>query len=555
MINDQAFERECEELLLYLYDLAVSKYQDHDDLDALIQDTILVYVVKRNEGEHIEYPKGFLSTVMKNKYNAYLRRKYRNRTVSFENFDVFNDEDLQKLGSEDVAAVNDGEDEYAAVRREIGRLIHIYREVTVRHYIHGHTVERIAKDLGISPGTVKSRLSSARSQIKEGIGNMEKYSSVSYEPKNVGIGIWGGDSMRGEPFTLLHSLIEGNILWLAYEKPISIREISDTMGMPTAYVEPLVDRLVTGELMGRTDGGLVYTRCYMEKYADTFGDIERQEALAEKYAETVWNAVWKHVKPLTEREQFASMSEKQKATMMLFIIDRCINQVALMSKPSPPPDWSEYPERPNGGRWWAILTVSEHDEKRDSKYIRSGPVHVGCSKNNDGNYDCKMYDLQSCFGEAHWGYDNMKCKVSLQSAVRFYASLVGCNVHVDNYVSDLIPDFEKLHILRRRDDGEIALDIPALTFEEARLWNDAMKKIREELFAIMGDEVKQLWNSWTHKIPMHVDGREHFLHDSAVKVFSVATMLAITEKKLMPYKVEVGKTPIIFVEYRKNEGN
>ncbi len=278
MIIDQVFERECEELLIYLYELAARKYAGCNDLDSLVQDTIIAYVTKRVRGETVEHPKGFLSAVMKNRYNEYLRRRYKHQTVSFESFDPYSDAGLEALGTDEEFDDEERDEEYAKVRREIGRLIKIYREVTVRHYVHGHSIEQIADELGISQGTVKSRLSNARNQIKEGIGKMEKYSSLSYEPKKVSIGIWGGDSIRSEPFTLLHSLIEGNILYLAYEKPITIKEIADTLGMPAAYVEPLVDKLVEGELMGRTEGGLVYTRCYMCSWNDTLGDVERQEA-------------------------------------------------------------------------------------------------------------------------------------------------------------------------------------------------------------------------------------------------------------------------------------
>lgn len=36
-------------------------------------------------------------------------------------------------------------EEYEPVRREIGRLISLYREVVVRHYVHGQSVEQIAE--------------------------------------------------------------------------------------------------------------------------------------------------------------------------------------------------------------------------------------------------------------------------------------------------------------------------------------------------------------------------------------------------------------------------
>ena len=146
--------------------------------------------------------------------------------------------------------------EYEAVRREIGRLIGIYREVTVKYYVHGQSVEQIATELNIPKGTVLSRLSYARDQIKEGLENMEKYSEISYEPKRIFLGIWGYSGLNKEPFSLIHSAIEENILILAYENPVSIRGIAETMGMPCAYIEPIVEALVKGELMGKTSGGL-----------------------------------------------------------------------------------------------------------------------------------------------------------------------------------------------------------------------------------------------------------------------------------------------------------
>ena len=173
---DEAFERECEEYLEYLYALAKKHYSDCPDIDTLVQDTIAALLIKRDKGETVEYPKGFLSAVLKNKHNAYLRHKYRAEIVEYTDgvwdysyHDFEEKEEIERLG-----------EEYESIRREIGRLIQIYREVTVRHYVHGQTVEEIAKALNIPRGTVLSRLSTARDQIKEGLKNMEKYSQISY---------------------------------------------------------------------------------------------------------------------------------------------------------------------------------------------------------------------------------------------------------------------------------------------------------------------------------------------------------------------------------------
>ena len=66
---DKSFERQCEEYLSYLYEQAEFLCSDCTDLDMLVQDTLMVLVVKMHKGETVEYPKGFLLAVLKNKYN------------------------------------------------------------------------------------------------------------------------------------------------------------------------------------------------------------------------------------------------------------------------------------------------------------------------------------------------------------------------------------------------------------------------------------------------------------------------------------------------------
>lgn len=541
-------DREYGEYLNYLRELAACKYGDHPDVDSLIQDTIMALVVFRGRGGDVKYPKGFLADVMKKNYNSYLRAKYRNNVVLY-GFDTMPDIADERGGLDDAEEEKNGE--YAAVRRELGRLIGIYREVAVRHYVKGESVERIANELNIPVGTVKSRLASSREQIKEGLKNMETYSSNSFEPKWVSMGIDGGAGLSGEPFSLLSSEIESNLLVLAYENPVSIRELAGALGMPATFVEPIVDKLVNGELMGRTAGGLVYTRCFLMPYADSMGNIPAQEALAEKYAAKVWEIVQRNTAPLTELESFGQMSEKQRATLILFAAVQALQSVAYRGNSG-----ANIPERPNAGHWLAIGTVFEHGQKNGGKYAKSGPVHVSYSDPNSGETCCQMLDFQSSLGDAHWGYynyENFKYRFSLENILRFYASFLPCGVKPDNdLLYDTAESFEKLYILKRGKDGELGLDIPALTFEEYNTcFLPAVENIKRGLEELLGDELQRLYEQTTRKVPKHVDEREYFIHEGALGAYAVAQITAIIEQGLMPYPVEIGKTPIILVTYKK----
>ncbi len=529
-------ETRYEELLNYTYETVCRLYGDAPDVDVLVQDTLLALIKKEQAGEHIEHPKGFLATVLRNKHNDQLRRKYRDSIVTYD-FPA-------DLAAEEPA--EDLSDEYEAVRREISRLLKIYREVTVRHYMHGQPVEQIARELGIPKGTVLSRLSTARRQIKGGLTTMKAYSNASYEPKDVRLGIWGGTSLSGEPFKLLSSRLEKNLLILAYEKPIPIKELADAMGMPCAYIEEAVDKLVNGELMGRTSGGLVYTRCFMQTYRDSFGDVAAQERLAADKAKPIFDIVWKHAAPLFEAPCVANMNDKQKATLLLHIINDAVSTIAtrdVMEREKEPP------ERPNGGRWLASGTILNANESIDERYHMSGPVQVSYQKDADSPVECVMFDFQSVFGKAHYAYKHYQ----LSSVLRLYASFFTDRIKTDvSQLYEELPIFEELHILRRDENGELQADIPGLTFKDNMELLDPIKnEIYEELRPYLLDDLRRVWEQYTNRVPFHVDKRDYFLHYGALNAYVPAQMLAIVEQGLFPYPVTVGETPIILVLYRE----
>lgn len=344
-MKDKELAKLCEEYFDYAYKTAAMKYGSYEELDVLVQEAMLAFVSQIRKGVEVEHPKAFLDAVLRNKYNSAMRRKYRNFIVSFD--------EVGELEAEEPE--EDDSEEYKAVRRELGRLTKIYRDVAVLYYVHGKTTEEIAKKLDIPKGTVHSRLSDARNTMRDRIKNMEKYSKLSYEPKKIRMGIWGSTGIGNEPFSLFSSDLEGNILLTAYEKPVSVGDIADTLGMPCAYVEQIVENLIHGEIMGKTAGGLVYTRCYMEKYKDSFGNIAAQEALAAKYAKEVWKIAEECTKDLCECESFKKMTEKQKATLLLFILNEGLSLCTFLeNKKNATP-----PERPNMGRWLLTCTVYE----------------------------------------------------------------------------------------------------------------------------------------------------------------------------------------------------
>ena len=45
--------------------------------------------------------------------------------------------------------------------------------------------------------------------------------------------------------------IAQNLLILAYDKPVTVTELAKAIGIAAAYIEPVIDKLVSGELLKR----------------------------------------------------------------------------------------------------------------------------------------------------------------------------------------------------------------------------------------------------------------------------------------------------------------
>ena len=80
-------------------------------------------------------------------------------------------------------------EEREKVRSFIAQLSKNYREVLVRHFIHGQNLQSIAEELDINTNTVKSRLNAARMNLKS---QMEKKEMEKFPYKYEVINTLGG---------------------------------------------------------------------------------------------------------------------------------------------------------------------------------------------------------------------------------------------------------------------------------------------------------------------------------------------------------------------------
>ncbi len=94
--------------------------------------------------------------IVANKARDWIRREQSRRRV-MERVEV----DLPRTVTPD-----DGDDDLERVRAGLAALEHDKRLVLRLHYLEGRSVAEIASELGVPPGTIKSRLFNARNELR-----------------------------------------------------------------------------------------------------------------------------------------------------------------------------------------------------------------------------------------------------------------------------------------------------------------------------------------------------------------------------------------------------
>lgn len=194
----------------YLFHAALRKCGNLQDAEDLTQEVMLAACICPGEVADVRQ---WMSAVLNNKYYDMLRRKYRLPTVSIDLVPAGEAEPYYELQDEERPNAEH-------VRREVAYLAEKYREVIVRHYLYGEKVEEIAARIGVPKGTVLSRLSVGREQMKKGLDLMEDYEKLSYEPERLEVTCNGREGLKGEPGSLqgtdfrwiliLHSIVLRN---------------------------------------------------------------------------------------------------------------------------------------------------------------------------------------------------------------------------------------------------------------------------------------------------------------------------------------------------------
>ena len=478
----------------YLLRLAAGKCDSLEEAQDLVQSTLLEGLLALKKGTVIENAKSWLSTVLNRKYYDLLREKYR-KPLTFYGMDY----DIPYEESYSPETPDDTElGEAENLRRLVARQTCTYREVLVRHYFHGQSVETIAKALDLPENTVKSRLRLGREKLRKEL-TMEKYEKQSYEPETLWISSSGGGGINGEPYSLVRDdKITMNLLILAYDKPVTIPELADAIGISTTYIEPIVDRLVDGELMKRV-GDKVFTDFIIYTEADRVNTFDVQKSLANTLCRDIWLYLEEGLRTLRGTDYYQSQNPSQAAKLEgYFVLHSTYHSVIkVRDEIAGFLPYSEYPYRKDGGRWFAMgnryTADYEYDKSPYKGYAISGEAG-GSIDRLPGASRVGLFDYDTdALGRSHTAYHyEENFDDAREGMIKFLYAIYTDNESILSGIPGKLLEnmdtYIHLDFLERLPDGKLKLNVPVLSNTNRKAFYDLMEEYAEKLSKAFHDE-------------------------------------------------------------------
>ncbi len=235
-----------------IFAFALKRTMNRVDAEDLAQDIVFEILRSASSLKDEKAFHGWLWSIAKNTWKRWVYKKSKQTVESLDGLNMILFDDNENL--EDTVIFKE---DINALRREVSLLSQTQRRVTIMYYIEEKNCEEISDILNISKGMVKQHLFKARKLLKDGVNMIREYGEKSYNPKDFVFGFWG--ELGTMYFKMFERKIPKNIVMSAYNKPITIEEMSVDIGISRPYLEDELKILVDGDVISQNRDGMYQT--------------------------------------------------------------------------------------------------------------------------------------------------------------------------------------------------------------------------------------------------------------------------------------------------------
>lgn len=341
---------------------------------------------------------------------------------------------------------------------------------------------------------------------------------------------WGGRLGKNRaPASLIEGdLIAQNLLILAYPKPLTAPELAQAIGIPTVYIEPILTKLVDGELMIRTEGDRYYTDFILY----TPEDYTRPLPVQLDFVRDSFDAIWAPLSRLTEQlsalDFVSGYSPARRRALIRYAV---ITALQTFKQSFIDRAEFDFPRRRDGGKWNAFGTLLPADMPKAAcdevdSYCLGGERTSGGDCKLPGakklalrEYDTPFYDHPGRPGIVGWDayfahiHEFLWC---------LHRGLDPAEAKIPNALIEAIPQFLTAGLLVREGD-RLLPGIPVLSEAEYAAIRTPIDRAAEALRTAIGSAFEALMHRSAVQPPPHLGGVPEFRrYQPAIFAFELA---------------------------------
>lgn len=457
----------------------LSDYHDAEDLAS----EIVCQILEGMDRYQIDSFEAWVWKIAHNRYARFIGNRNKNMVIlscDDELFDIADDTDTE---------TDDPEERYDTVFRSLHTLSSGYRNIFVDYYVGELSVRDLARKYSLSETTVKWRLNVGRQKIRERIE--DKMDKV-YQRINWNTGTCNGNM---DPDAYLHTQIARAICLAAYEKPLTIEEISIITGIPAMYIEDELPRLEYGDAICKVGS----------KYATNFivfrlKDREQTESISTSIVNMLADLLEMILKEAENKISSLDFYGSDFGIGRLgyiiipYLLRRKINEVKnnrLKLENGP------YPPRKDGGYGWFIVEETVDESEHGAEY------NTGC--NVAGDDSGNAYNVPSHI-YYYWVSKYFDISIYHNKGMRWMCANGIPQNSVNGIVSkDALSEEDAAHLIETnllmRSKSGFILNFPCFTTEQFGKFVSLFEMKDEKFDDLLSDWIKNVHHTFMSFVP------------------------------------------------------
>ena len=460
------------------------KRQDAEDLAG----EIMVHVLSGIKKYHIDSLESWIWRIAHNRYARFIDMRNKRMEIPTENEnDLFEIEDDYDFVDKIIIA-----DEYQRVFKYLHTLSSEYRDILVDYYIGQQPVKQIAKNYNLTETTVKWRLNISRDKIKTRIG--ENKMDRVYKRINWNTGTCNG-SMDSHRY--LYSQIARAICEAAYEKPLTIEEISLKTGLPTMYIEDEIPRLIDGDAIVKDgkEGNKYATNFIVLRLCDKKVMITKFAPLVSDIADFFADMFKTHESDVAKMDFYGSDFTMKR--LGYIALPAVLRARKTKIKDSLNMENGPYPPRIDGGYGWFIVDEKEYENESFT------PTESGCNSSGDEESSIINY---------FWIGKYFHSSIYHNGGTRWMSSAKIAEKTKNGVIpNDLLTEEDKVRLLKAnlilKDGDTYKLNFAVFNTTQWENFKNLFDKDNAKLDKMLADLIMDIHKSFKNFVPKRLDSQ------------------------------------------------